>query len=600
MATAMIESAVIRALAPGLAALLALSALPLTASAQTALERNLPEQAAPAPGAISVGEQDYGEGDDTPLGVDVVGVHLIGRDEAVAATTPHGISLGNVPGIDAQSVTAVLSPLVGRPLTRALIVRMQGELAGLWRKAGYPFVSVTAPPQEITSGVLTLRVVEFHAGKIVTQGAAVERNLAGHVRIVPGSRIDAAALEEDLNWLNRNPFRRVEGVFAPGNETGASDFTLRVTQVRPWSVFASYANSGSEATGEDRWSTGGGVWIPELNDMTLSYRFTRSGTVGNDGSLTSLDASRPGYVSHAARIDLPTWSRQALSIAPSYVRTNELVGVTRFSFDNETFELPILYRSAVSNILPGHHWGDVYGGVEPKWVKRTTAFAGTELTEGDAALLNIVLGWAGTSSDAYGTTSIDARIKANPGGVVANSNDADWATFTGGRVTNATYVALGFDIARATRLPREFFWVSQLSGLVANQSLPDTERLGSSGYYAVRGYDSGEAAADTGLVWRNELRLPNFAPLANTGMGFADRLSPFVSVDVSHGYDFAAHDHTTLASTGLGLDYAIGTNVAVSLIGTVALADGDDDSNGNPRYTRSGDWTFNASVRFAY
>jgi hemolysin activation/secretion protein len=582
------------ALVAGFATVLVLPALCSFALAQQALERNLPEQVAPRPGAVSVGEQDYGEADDTPLGVDVAGVRLIGQDEAVTAKAPRGISIGNVPGIAPQTATTVLSPFVGKPLTRALIVRMQSELATVWRTSGFPFVSVTVPPQEITSGVLTLRVVEFHAGRIVTGETAVERNLAGQIRLVPGSRIDAGAVEEDLDWLNRNPYRRVEGVFAPGDETGASDFTLKVTKDKPWSVFGSYANTGSQATGQDRWSVGGGAWIPELNDLTFSYRFTRSEDFWSTGRPFSLDGSRPGYLSHAARIDLPTFDRQALSIAPNYVETNELVDGTPFSFANETFELPILYRSAVSNLVPGQYWGDVYFGVEPKWVKRTTSFAGVEVAKGDAALFNLVLGWAGDFSDRYGRTSIDARIKANPGGVLGNNNAADWIAFTGGRVTDNTYVTAGIDITRTTRLPHEFFWVSQFSGLAANQALPDPERLGLSGYYAVRGYGSEEAASDTGLVWRNELRLPTSSPLANFRTGLTDSLSPFAFVDLGHGYDFGAHDHTTLASTGLGLDYAIGTNLTASLAGAVALADA------NAGRTRSGDVTLTASVRIAY
>lgn len=566
-----------------------------SALAQSAVERNLPEQVAPGPAAISVGEPDYGQADSQPLGVDVAGVRLIGEDEAVAKASPgadRGISVGAVKGVPEAALKTALSPFVGKPLSRALIVRMQGAVASLWREAGFPFVSVTVPPQEITSGVLTLRVVEFHAGKVAVEGTTVERNLAGQVRLVPGSRIEARALEEDLDWLNRNPFRHVEGVFAPGDETGASDFTLKVTKDKPWSVFGSYANTGSEGTGHDRWSVGGGFWIPELNDLTASYRFTRSGGFGSDGDLFSLDVSRPGYLSHAARIDLPTLPRQALSIAPNYVRTNELVAGTPFSFDNQTFELPILYRSAVSNLLPGRYWGDVYFGVEPKWVKRTTAFSGIDVAKGDAGLFNLMLGWAGNFSDRFGRTSVDARVKANPGGVLGNNTAADWAAFTGGRVDDNTYVTFGVDISRVTDLTHGFSWVSQFSGLAANQALPDAERLGLGGFYAVRGYDNDDGAADTGLVWRNEIRLPTFSPLANSGAGLADSLSPFAFLDLGHGYDFAAKDHTTLASTGIGLDYTVLDNLTASLSGAVALHDA--------ALTEAGDWTFNASIRIAY
>lgn len=566
--------------------------LPLPAFAQSVLERNLPAATAPGPAAVSVGEADYGQGDDTPLGVTVAGVRLIGQDEAVPTHPQRDVSIGSVPGIDPKTAAAALSPYVGQPLTRALIVRMQRELAGVWRQSGFPFVSVTVPPQEITSGVLTLRVVEFHAGRVLVEGAALERSLAGHVRLVPGERIDARALEEDLDWLNRTPYRRAAGSFAPGDATGASDFTLKVTRDKPWSVFAGYANTGSEATGRDRWTLGAGGWIPELNDMTVSYRFTRSGEAWHGGNLGSLDVSRPGYLSHAARFELPTGARQALSIAPNFVETNELVGGTPFSFNNRTLELPILYRSAVSNLLPGRYWGDVYVGIEPKWVKRTTAFDGIDVASGRAGLFNIVLGWAGSFSDPYGNMVIDARIKANPGGVVGGNNGADWMAFTGGRVTDVTYLTGGIDVTRTTDLPGGFLWVSQLSGLLAGQALPDTERLGLGGFYAVRGYDNADGATDAGLVWRNELRLPTTSPLAKAGAGLSDSASPFAFVDFGHGYDFAARDHTTLASTGIGLDYAIGRYLSASMSGAVALNDAGK--------TLSGDWSFTASIRIAY
>lgn len=563
------------------------------ALAQSALERNLPPPVAPRPAALTIGTADYGKGDDTPLGVNLAGVRLIGPDETVPATAPRGVSISEVSGIAPQAVTAALSPYVGKPLTRGQIARMQSELAGVWRRAGFPFVSVTVPPQEITSGVLSLRVVEFHAGQVhVEGGSALERNLAGRMRLEPGQRIDAGAIEEDLDWINRNPFRHVEGVFAPGDEKGASDITLKVTEDKPFSVFGSHANTGSKATGMDRWSAGGGLWLPMLNDMTLSYRFTRSGEFWDDGEVFKLDTGRPGYLSHSARIELPTFDRQALSIAPNFVETNELVSGTPFSFDNTTFELPILYRSAISNILPGHYWGDIYFGVEPKWLKRTTAFAGVDVAKGEANLFNLVFGWSDDFSDPYGRTSIDARVKANPGGVVSKNTAADWTSFTGGRVDDDTYVTAGVDISRMTDLTHGFGWASQLSALIAGQALPDSERLSLGGFYAVRGYGSEDGAADAGLVWRNELRLPTYAPLTRAGMGVRDGLSPFLFVDLGHGYDFAVKDHTTLAATGVGFDYNIGANLAASLTGAVALADAGD--------TRSGDTTLTANVRISY
>src|SRR5690606_24102279 len=121
-------------------------------------------------------------------------------------------------------------------------------------------------------GVLALRVVEFVAGTVSSEHAGLPRQ----IRQLEGAPISAPQLSEDLAWLNRNPFRAVEAVFAPGNAHGASDITLAMTTEKPFSLYVGWDNGGSPATGSDRFFVGGGAWLPALNDMTLAWRFTRS------------------------------------------------------------------------------------------------------------------------------------------------------------------------------------------------------------------------------------------------------------------------------------------------------------------------------------
>lgn len=561
-------------------------ALPEPVRAQaTSIERSLPQAPVTAGGGIRVDETIAGSSDETPFGVDVTGIALIGPEGEVPARPARGVSLEGIAGGYHDAARAALVPFIGQPLSPALIARAQAAVAGVWREAGYPFMSVTVPPQEVTSGVLTLRVVEFVAGTVSSGHAGLPR----HIRQNAGERISAPRLSEDLAWLNRNPFREVGAVFAPGDRRGASDIELTVTAGKPVSVYAGWDNTGSPATGRDRFFAGGGAWIPALNDTTLAWRYTRSDELWR-GHAFSHDPARRGYLSLAGRIDLPTLPRQALSIAPNYVTTNEFVAGTPFSFENATFELPILYRSAVSNVLPGRHWGDLYFGVEPKWLKRTTRFAGIDVAEGEAGLFNLVLGWSHLWNDPHGRTSVDLRLKGNPGGIVGANTAADWAAFTGGRVTDHTYVHAGFDVARWTQLPHGFGWSSALAGQIAGQALPDTERLSLGGHYAVRGFEGTDVSADAGLIWRNELRLPALHPLA--GAGVADNLSPFAFLDLGWGRDVGSSTSETLAGAGLGFDYAIGGNFNAGATAAVALTDAGT--------TRSGDWSVTANIRFAY
>lgn len=568
------------------AAFAAAASAPSAMAQSTAIERNLPQAPATSGGEIRVDDAIAGSADETSFGVDVAGIVLIGPDAEVPTRPAAGISVEGIDGGYQQAARAALAPFIGEPLNPALISRAQTAVAGVWRAAGYPFMSVTVPPQEVTAGVLTLRVVEFTAGAVTSAHAG----LPAHIRQQAGAAISAAQLSEDLAWLNRNPFREVGAVFAPGDQRGASDITLTVTAERPVSVYAGWDNTGSPSTGRDRFFTGGGAWLPALGDMTLAWRYTRSGEMWDTGDVFSLDPGRRGYLSAAGRIDLPTWPRQALSIAPNFVATNEFVAGTPFSFENATFELPVLYRTAVSNVLPGRHWGDLYVGVEPKWLSRTTRFAGIDVAEGEAGLVNLVVGWSHQFVDSHGRTGIDLRLKANPGGIVGNNTAADWSAFTGGRVSDHTYVHAGFDISRLTALPHDLSWASTLTGQLADQALPDTERLSLGGHYAVRGFEANDVAADAGLVWRNELRLPALRPLDRAGL--SDSLSPFAFLDLGWGRDIAAATEETLVGTGLGFDYAIGRNVHAGATAAVALSDAGT--------TRSGDWTVTASIRFTY
>ncbi len=271
--------------------------------------------------------------------------------------------VGNIGPMPHEAVANAITPFIGQPISRKLISDVQATIARVYREAGYPFVSVTLPPHNASRGFLQVRVVEFRAGKLSIDGAASAQeadHLTAQVRSVPGDRIQAARLEEDLDWINRNPYRTVQGVFAPGDVVGASDFTLKVTDSKPWQVFAGYSNTGQQSTGYDRYYVGAGAVIAPLNDTVVSYQLTGSSDFwSNNGFDDGLNAAR--YQSQSARITIPTWSRQALEIAPNFVETLQAQD-SFITFNNKIFELPVIYRSAISNILPGVYLGDVYGG----------------------------------------------------------------------------------------------------------------------------------------------------------------------------------------------------------------------------------------------
>ncbi len=590
----------IGAVALGIAAL---SAGPALAQVIAPVERNLPPVIS-GQGRLVIGPQDLaGSPDETPLGVALSGISLIGLKENVAKRPERGVRIGAVGDIDRAALSAALAPFLGQPLSRKRISDIQAAIAKVFRTAGYPFVSVTLPPQEVTGGVLTLRVVEFRTGAVKVSGATpgTEADLASRVRAAPGQRIAAEALEEDLAWLNRFPYHSVNGVFAPGDGLGLSTLTLEVTPQKPWQLFAGWSNTGTHSTGFDRYFAGFGAALLGMPQSFISYQITGSPNFWNDPSAVGTGSEQPSYYSQAGRLVIATGVRQGLEIVPNYVATRQNALGQTFAYDNQTLEIPIYYRKALSNLVPGLYAGDLIFGATGKTVSRTSYFTGADIGGASADLFELIAGWAVSRSDPYGTTSLDLKLIGNPGGVIGGNTAARWSTYSGGRVTDVTYAYGTGELNRVTRLPSGFSWVSDISGTAAGQPLPDTEQLSLGGLYATRGYTLDDGTVDTGLVWRNELRTPTFALLSAMGVaGVADQVSPYAFLDLAWGRAYGyqgilgpvPHNDSSLAGVGLGVDYTLNRNVTATLVGGFALTDAT--------YTQAGDFTLQARVYVSY
>ncbi len=566
-----------------------LSAL-AASSAAAQVERNLPPPVETHREGLLLGDQNLaGSTDETPLGANLSGVVLLGPKEDVSTTAKAGVAIGDIGPLDHGRLQAAIQPFVGRPLSRKLISDIEAAIARSYREAGYPFVSITIPPHDAGSGVLQLRVVEFHMGHVDVKGS--NDNLQGEIRAERGGRIEARGLEEDLDWLNRNPYRQVQGVFSPDDEIGASRLTLDVTEDKPWQVFAGYSNTGTAQTGYSRYFIGGGAVLEGLNDTLVSYQLTGSSDFWSSPGNYGGGDDRPNYMSQSGRIVIPTFARQAIEITPSFVQSRANVS-SIVQLDNNILEVPVTYRSAISNILPDVYLGDISAGVEFKHLSRSSYFAGTQVGSGGADLFQIALGWADQWTDSVGSNAFDLEVRDNPGSVLGGNTDAAWNLFSAGRVTSTNYAYVSLTADRSTTLGSGFAWNIHLSGLWADQALPDTEQLSMGGLYGARSFTLDDGVADRGLFVRNELRLPNVSLLDGAVAG-GDDLSPFFYVDYGTGHQFhLAVPDTSLVGVGLGADYRLSNFLSANIAGGNALTDGVR--------THSGDWNVQVHLALTY
>lgn len=564
------------------------------------IERHPPLQPVPRPQTLPAPTLPPASQDFRPLGVNLAGIRLLGPDDALMANpAAPGIVIEHVGAMAHPALTNALAPFLGRPLSRGLMSEIQEAVVEAYRAAGYPFLTAVYPPQEISHGVVQLRVVEFRAGTVQVEGvpAAAQQRVRDGIRLQTGGRINSTELSEDLRWLNLFPYHFIQGFFTPGSGFGTTDLILRDTRSRPWQVFGGVSNEGAPSSGRFRDFLGFGAGFRELHDLFLSYQLTTSSDFWGRPDPFPSGPGRPRYISQSAVFDLPLASRQSLEFAPAYVAIQQQAEGGLFAFNSNVIDLPVLYRFALSNLFPGFYGGDLLIGIEPKVETRTTWFGGADAGNGSVDALDLVLGWQKIERDRLGHTSFDLRITGNPGGVIGGNNDASWSSFTNGRVDSSRYVFGSLDIARLTTLPHHLAWKLHVVANVADTPLPDLDQFALGGAGLVRGYTYDDGVVDTGIVIRNALMLPQWAPLEETRMvDLPDTLSPYLFIDYGAGRAIGSAlspgQTEQLASLGAGFDYQLGRFAHLGLDAAYGLENAAD--------LHAGGWHVDTELTLSY
>jgi hemolysin activation/secretion protein len=559
------------ALAAGMGAAAVAEAAPIPPTAPTsAFERNPAPGERPAQGQ-SVAPAPPKESDDaTPLGADLSGLILIGaKDSPATGSSFKGVDVTLVDGLPhPERLQLRLKRFVGRPLSKKLISEVQADIVRHYRRAGRPFVSVTPPPQDVTDGVLRMRVVEFHLGKASVEGAKPGSTdyVLSQVRATPGERIDAAKLSEDLDWLNHDPFRNVTAVFSPGQELGATDMRVEVQDSKRWTVFAGYDNSGAPSGGVDRFMVGAQVGDLLVRDSLLSVQITTSSDYWTGHSDKYADAAHPKYLTDSVVWAMPIAPRQDFTLSADYVESNNPIAYGLFNVISRTEEASATYRTAVSNFLPVVA-GDFSLGVETLGQQRATyltpSWGGGLQAYLTIDVAKVFVGWSQTWTGLYGRQSLSITGHVSPGSLFDRNRDSDYAYFTQSlfgppRMPHADYAYATLDYTGEFRLPRDWRYVSQVHAQITDSPLLDVEQMPVGGPTGARGYSLDDGSFDQGIIWRNELRTRTRSLFGTFSKKLPDVVSPYAFVDLGHLADDRAGFHQAANDAGVGADYALG------------------------------------------
>lgn len=446
-----------------------------------------------------------------------------------------------------NAVEAGLRQVLGAPVTPDTLREIPRLIQAEFGRAGRPFVNVTVPPQDFTTGVLQLVVVQGVLGEVTVEGnqhfpTQVYRDA---IRAQPGSLIDAAQLDADLRWIGENPFRSATVTAAPGRLRGQTDLVVLAQDRKPWRVYAGVDNTGTASTQAERLQLG----FNHGDLFGLGHQF---------GLQRSASPDQRSSVAWSGSYVVPLPWRHTLSVAASQGTVRPSLPAP-FDQTGRSEQVSVNYRMPLPDVAAVRH--TVSGAFEAKGADNNLLFSDIPVTNAPTRIYQWVLGWEGRRPDALGEFSWDASLTWSPGGWGWRNQDAAFNVSRAG--ASARYSRTALRLSRSTRLPAGFVLNHQLSAQGSNANLLGSEQLAASGTYAVRGFRENRVNADQGWVLRNDLLAPSLPGLSALVDALPpDSIRPFVFVDMArvgpHRALFGESTRIALASAGLGLHWQLG------------------------------------------
>jgi hemolysin activation/secretion protein len=161
--------------------------------------------------------------------------------------------------VPADEIAARLAPFVGARKTFADVQLAQDALQGAYRDKGYGAVQVLLPEQELTDGVVRLRVIEGKIGKIEIQGTQFhdEQNIRQSVpALKEGETPNLARIAENLSIANENPTKRTTVTLRASEQENQVDAVVGVEDSKPLRFYLSVDNTGDRQSGQARVGVG--------------------------------------------------------------------------------------------------------------------------------------------------------------------------------------------------------------------------------------------------------------------------------------------------------------------------------------------------------
>ncbi|TFY97146.1 ShlB/FhaC/HecB family hemolysin secretion/activation protein [Ramlibacter humi] len=418
-----------------------------------------------------------------------------------------------------EELEALTRGFKGRTVRLSELRELVNRINELYRSKGVVTASASLPPQDVTGGVVHIRLVEGRVGAILIQGNESTNGnyITDRLSLKPPMLVDLPTLEEDLVRFNRTNDAQLRADLRPGSQVGQTDIGLTVQEPKRNDLRVFADNNGSQLTGEGR----------------LGVSYVRRSLTGRRDDLFLSTVHSRGHQGNYLTYTLPVSVRGTRLTAGYFEDRTKIVSGPIAPLDvtgtAKAMSLQLRHPLVVSSSF------QLDGLVGVKRRRTANFMTGLPLTAADLWTKTLGLELQRLDTSGYWTGTVEAATGVNR---IEGASPRHFSLLRG---TARRTQNMGNDVTLVGALTWQYAPV---------KLLPSSEQLVIGGEGSVRGYSPGLFAGDKGFVINLEAHkaFPMQGNWQSTGFVFFDRgeVQPFRPPLNTDGAD-------VLTTIGLGM-----------------------------------------------
>ena len=363
-----------------------------------------------------------------------------------------------------------MQAFLGNALTSEVLKQIPAAVVAFYRKQNHPLADVVIPEQDLQSATLQVVVTEYRVGEVRAEGNKwfSDGVVTAPIELKKGDTINELHLLGQLDTVNANPFRRVDLIYTPSQESGYTDLVLHTQDRFPLRIFSGLDNSGVPSLGRTRWNAGANWGNAFGLDQQLTYQFSSSTDLFLGSHQAVGEPHGASFLAHSLSWTAPLPWHDSITVFGSYERSIPNVG-QYFGLAGRSGQASMRYNHSLPRT---HHLIQTISlGYDFKTTNNNLDFGGSVISGRLYEIDQFPLAYSAELKDKFGSSNLNTELIFSPGQITSNNTDLSFQPGIGqqGRpFAEARYVYWRSDFTRLTRLAFNTTWASRILGQVAS------------------------------------------------------------------------------------------------------------------------------------